>query len=224
MRRILSTKKLLPNQRQYLLNAGFGVVDADFIEVRSTPFAMTGIRENLIFTSANAVRSVAAHPKVQSIRRHPVFCVGDKTADVLDEVGFTVVENTDYGADLAQIISGDYAGESFTFFCGNLRLDTIPNELRAHQVDFNEICVYETALTPQQVSGSFDAIMFYSPSGVESFLKVSHPADAVCICIGTTTAAALSGVTSNVVVANRPLVENVIVQTINYYKDKELNN
>ncbi|HRN99811.1 MAG TPA: uroporphyrinogen-III synthase, partial [Flavobacterium sp.] len=114
MRRILSTKKLLPNQRQYLLNAGFGVVDADFIEVRSTPFAMTGIRETLIFTSANAVRSVAAHPKVQSIRRHPVFCVGDKTADVLDEVGFTVVENTDYGADLAQIISGDYAGESFT--------------------------------------------------------------------------------------------------------------
>lgn len=222
MRRILSTKKLLSNQRQFLLNAGFGVVDADFIEVRPLPFAMTDIRENLIFTSANAVQSVAAHPEVQSIRRHPVFCVGEKTANVLDEVGFTVVENTDYGADLAKIITGNYASESFTFFCGNLRLDTIPNELRAHQVDFNEICVYETALTPQEVSGSFDAILFYSPSGVESFLKVCHPADAVCICIGTTTEAALSGVTSNIVLASKPSVENVIIQAINYYKDQEL--
>ena len=32
--RILSTKKLLPNQKQFLLNANFAVIEADFIEIK----------------------------------------------------------------------------------------------------------------------------------------------------------------------------------------------
>jgi uroporphyrinogen-III synthase len=213
--RILSTKKLLPNQRQYLLSAGMSVVEADFISVSPTVFSLENVNGHLIFTSANAVNAVADHPNVQEIRRNPVFCVGEKTADLLDEVGFTILEKADYGADLAQIIVRDYATESFTLFCGNMRLDTIPDTLSANGITLNEICVYETALTPQTVAPA-DGILFFSPSGVESFLKENTIGDAVCFCIGTTTANAVKPHTDRIIVANKPSVENVIVQAIKF--------
>src|SRR6478672_5480065 len=100
MTRILSTKKLAANQKQFLLNAGFSVIDADFITIKYLQFALDPINDNLIFTSANAVRAVANHPDVQQIRRKPCFCVGEKTAALLDEVGFTVIEIADNAAEL----------------------------------------------------------------------------------------------------------------------------
>jgi uroporphyrinogen-III synthase len=78
--------------------------------------------------------------------------------------------------------------------------------------------VYNTLLTPQKISGTFDGIIFYSPSGVESFLKVNKMTKQTCFCIGTTTAEALENATDNVVIANQPTVENVLIQCINFYK------
>src|ERR1041384_1270552 len=98
--RILSTKKLRPNQKTFLLNAGFSVTDADFISVDSRDFSLAEVKDNLIFTSANAVKAVANHPNVQQIRRNPCFCAGEKAAALLDEVGFTVVEIASDAASL----------------------------------------------------------------------------------------------------------------------------
>lgn len=225
MTRILSTKKLLPNQRQFLLNAAISVVEADFIAVGPIPFTFTDIQDNLIFTSKNAVQAVSAHPDVQSIRRHPAFCVGEKTAELLDEVGFTVLACEDNAEALAKTITEQYADESFTFFCGNLRMDTLPAKLAERRIPCHEIQVYETVLTPVKAEGGFDGILFFSPSGVESFLKENMLSGQTCFCIGETTAAAVQRVTglnpvevTNVVIANKPTVENTIIQCLNHYK------
>lgn len=217
MIRILSTKKLPVNQKQFLLNAGFSVIDTDFIQTKPITFALDDIKENLLFTSANAVKAVANHPEVQDIRRKPCFATSGKTAEVLDEVGFTVIETANDAAGLGMIINEKYPKESFTFFCGNLRLDTLPTWFSEWNIDYNEIQVYETTLTPTAVTPT-DGILFFSPSGVESFLQANALGEQVCFCIGETTAKALENKTDKIIIANKPSVENVIVQCINYYK------
>ncbi|CAM3326140.1 Uroporphyrinogen-III synthase [Flavobacterium longum] len=219
MIRILSTKKLPVNQKQFLLNAGFSVVDADFIQTQPVAFALRDIKQNLIFTSANAVRSVADHPQVQDIRRKPCFATSGKTAEVLDEVGFTVIETADDAAGLGMIINEKYPKESFTFFCGNLRMETLPVWFGEWNIDYNEIPVYETTLTPVKVSET-DGVLFFSPSGVESFLQTNTLGKQTCFCIGETTAKALKDKTDKIIIANKPSVENVIVQCINYFVER----
>ena len=220
--RLLSTKKLLVNQKQFLLNANISVVEADFISIKQQKVAIEIINENLIFTSQNAVLSLVENLEktdtLDLLRKKNVFCVGLKTKALLEENGFNVIAYTGYAADLAEIISLIYSKEKFTFFSGNLRRDTLPEALSEAEVVWNEIQVYETILTPQKISGTFDGILFFSPSGIESYLKNNKITKETCFCIGTTTAEALENITNNVIIANQPTVENVIIQCINFYK------
>lgn len=218
-KRILSTKKLLPNQKQFLLNAGLSVIEADFITVHYTPFRLTDIRQNLIFTSQNAVASFLRQDESRQYMDHPVFCVGIKTKEAAENAGYTVEAVADYGEELAQIIVNGYADRSFTFFSGSLRRDIIPDALTNAGIAFNEIEVYQTLLSPYKINAPLDGILFYSPSGIESYLKENGITDEVCFCIGSTTAQALKDVTGNIVIASKPSVENVIVQCVNYYKN-----
>ncbi len=216
--RILSTKKLQPNQKQYLLNAGLSVLDADFIATQSKTFELEEAEKNLIFTSSNAVASFMQNKKSSGLKSNRVFCVGLKTKELLLQNSFHVEVCTDYAEELAKVIVSGYKEEAFTFFSGNLRMDTIPKALKNAEVKLHEIEVYETILTPHKVNAGINGILFFSPSGVESFLKGNDINQSVCFCIGTTTAKALKGITDNIVVANQPSVENVIIQCINYYK------
>ena len=220
--RLLSTKKLLVNQKQFLLNANISVVEADFISIKQQKVAIEIINENLIFTSQNAVLSLVENLEktdtLDLLRKKNIFCVGLKTKALLEENGFNVIAYTGYAADLAEIISLIYSKEKFTFFSGNLRRDTLPEALSEAEVVWNEIQVYETVLTPQKISGTFDGILFFSPSGIESYLKNNKITKETCFCIGTTTAEALENITNNVIIANQPTVENVIIQCINFYK------
>lgn len=220
--RIVSTKVLLSNQKQELLNANFDVVEADFIKTVDRDFELTELNDNLIFTSQNAVRSFFKHPKFEELKpklqQKNVFCVGLKTKILLSEAGFNVVAYTGYASDLAEIITLIYANESYTFFSGNLRRETLPEALKEAGVKFNEIQVYETSLTPHKIKTPADAILFFSPSGVESYLKENSIKKETCFCIGETTAGALEKITKNIVIANQPSVEDVIEDVIEEYK------
>jgi uroporphyrinogen-III synthase len=215
---ILSTKTLLSNQKQPLLDAGFSVTEANFIKTENSNFDLNGIKENLIFTSQNAAQSVLLHPKSEDLKVKNVFCVGIKTKALLEENGFNVDVYVDYASDLAEIITLIYSNESFTFFSGNLRKETLPKALKAAKVNFNEIQVYETTLTPQKIKTPVDGILFFSPSGVESYLKENKIKNEICFCIGETTASSLEKTTRNIIVADQPSVENVIEDVIEEYK------
>ena len=220
---ILSTKILLRHQKQALLDAGFSVTEANFIKTENSDFDLKEINDNLIFTSQNAAQSVLLHPKCSALKSKKVFCVGMKTKALLEENGFTVEVYVDYASDLAEIITLIYAKESYTFFSGNLRKETLPKALKAAKVNFNEIQVYETTLTPQKIAskggeGRFDGILFFSPSGVESYLSANKIKNEICFCIGETTASSLDKTTRNIIVADQPSVDNVIQDVIEEYK------
>lgn len=218
MIRVLSTKRLEPNQRQYLLNRGISVVEADFIDVSYIPFDINETKENLIFTSQNGFTGFLKGNSGIDYKERDVFCVGNVTGEVIAGAGYNVVATTDYGTDLAEVIVNEHADKSFTFFSGSLRRDILPDALRNAGIDFNEVRVYETVLTPHQINAKLNGILFYSPSGVESYLKENSITDETCFCIGNTTAAALKSFTDKIVIATKPSIENVIVQVRNYYK------
>lgn len=217
--RVLSTKKLLVNHKQYLLNAGLTVVEADFITIQYTPFELKDIRQNLLFTSQNAFASFLLNEESANYKSRAIFCVGSKTKEAIEKAGYTVLASTDYAEELAEIITKEHAAESFTFFSGSMRRETLPEALANAKIDFNEIKVYKTVLSPHKINSTLNGILFYSPSGIESYLEENNIGDAVCFCIGTTTAEALKGITGNIVIANKPTVENLIIQCINYYKE-----
>ena len=215
---ILSTKKLLPNQKQLLLVANISVIEEDFIETKIKNFELSKINGNLIFTSQNAVESILQHPKCNELKSKNVFSVGMKTKDLLTENGFNVIAYTGYAADLAEIISLIYSKESYTFFSGNLRRDVLPNTLKENGITFNEIEVYQTNITSKKITNKLDGILLFSPSAVESYLKMNTIKDEMCFCIGETTAESLENKkVKNIIIAEKPSVENMIAKVIEYY-------
>jgi uroporphyrinogen-III synthase len=217
--RVLSTKKLQPNQKQYLLNAGLAVIEADFIGISYKPFEIKIVTQNIIFTSQNAFKSFLLNDDAEGFKDSKIFCVGSKTKQFIEGKGYKVFASAEYAEYLAEVIITGHAGEDFIFFSGSMRRDTLPDALIKANVNYVEVEVYETVLTPQKISAHLDGILFYSLSGIESFLKKNTITNQTCFCIGTTTSAALNGLTENIVVANKPSIENVIVQCINYYKN-----
>ena len=210
--RILSTKKLSEKQKQTLLTANFSVFDADYIAVQNKDFDIDKTNDYLIFTSQNAVESVLRNKKVTAINIKKCFCVGEKTKALLEENGFEVIEYSEYAAELASLICNQYPKSSFTFFCGNMRRNFLPDALRLVQISLEEIEVYDTILTPHKIDFTPDGILFFSPSGVKSYLQENKIEDEICFCIGNTTAEALKQVTPNRIIANQPTIESVLMK------------
>ena len=218
--RIVSTKILTSHQKQVLADNNFEVAEADFIKIDNKEFELKDINANLIFTSQNAAQSIINHPKSEELKSKNVFCVGLKTKILLSESGFNVIAYTGYASDLAEIITLIYSSESYTFFSGNLRKETLITALAAANIKLKEIQVYQTTLTPQKVKGPFNGILFFSPSGVESYLSANVIKKETCFCIGETTAEALYKITKNIIIAQNPSVEDVIEDVIKYYKQE----
>ena len=100
-----------------------------------------------------------------------------------------------------------------------MRRDFLPDTLRLVNITLNEVEVYETILTPHKIDFTPNGILFFSPSGVQSYLQENKIENENCFCIGNTTAEALKLVTSNRIIAHQPTVENVVMKCIEDYKN-----
>lgn len=215
---LLSTKKLTRPQRSLLINAGLGVVEKDFIKIVPLDFSLEEIPENVIFTSKNAVKMILNKDLSNEVRQKKIFCVGEKTAGFLEEEEFNVTEVANYGADLAEIILQKYLNEKFLFFCGKIRNDDLPQQLKQNNVVLTEVEVYDTQPAPRRYDRHFNGILFFSPSGVASFCSENEIGESIAFCIGKTTASEAEKHTHNIVIANKPSIENLIVQAVKKLK------
>ena len=211
---VLSTKKITEPQRSLLLQAGIGLVEYNAIAIEEVDFEAEEKIENAIITSQNTVNALIDNKALIE----NCFCVGEKTKKMLEANGHQVKVMTDYGKELAEIIVRDYADKKFTFFCGNLRRDELPELLTKNKVVFTEIEVYKTLLKPKKFERSFDGVLLFSPSAVESFVKENSLKNTTAFCIGTTTAAEAEKHTNKIIIATKPTIENVIVQVVKNLK------
>lgn len=215
---ILSTKKLMPGQRELLLNRGIGLVERNFISIIPIPFEIQDIPDNIIFTSKNSVKAILDHPLKKQFQQKNIFCVGEKTADFLRQNGFRVFKTKNYGAELASDIVENHSREKFLFCCGKKRHDAIPEALKRAGADLQEVEVYDTQPRPKKIDRIFDGVLFFSPSAVKSYCSENKLSESVAFCIGTTTSAEAEKYTDNIILASKPSVENVIVQVVRYFK------
>lgn len=211
---VLSTKKLEKAQQQLLLNADIGFVEYDAIKVVPLSFQQIESVENAIITSQNTVKYLVEN----KIAITNCFCVGTKTKQLLERYNYTVIEVTDYGSSLGKKIVTHQADKNFTFFCGKKRRDELPNLLREQNISFNEVHVYDTLLNPQIFRRTFDGVLFFSPSGVQSFAQNNSLENTIAFCIGNTTATEVKKHTQHVILATKPTIENVIVQVVKKLK------
>lgn len=174
----------------------------------------------VIFTSAQAVAAV-------------INCLGDENPDwsICCISGATktallaffdegkIIASAKDAIDLLEAME-EMVAQKVVFFCGHKRLDTIPVRLLDRGFELIECKVYDTFFKPQKMSGIFDALLFFSPSGVDSFFMMNEICkDAVLFSIGKTTAKALQQKVNNEVIISAQPDKNILVQTvIDFYK------
>lgn len=212
---ILSTKKLTDWQRG-LFNQSLAITDTDFISIEYIQANIKNTPSAVIFTSQNAVVSVLEFNAENLFNYDNIFCVGDKTKSLLETNGFKVTHCEKYGADLANFIVNQQIKE-VTFFCGDIRLDEIPAKLAANNIRVQEVIVYKTLQKNINVTDNFDGVMFFSPSGVKSYIAAKNDVKPKAFCIGTTTALTASEYFKDVLVSDNPTIEDVIHKVNQYY-------
>ncbi|TMU54936.1 uroporphyrinogen-III synthase [Flagellimonas algicola] len=218
MKTVLSTKVLSHSQKELFLNSGIGLVEYNALKFNFLEVDIPQHITHLIFTSKNAVRAFLDQTPQLQVSNYSVFCVGEKTKLLLEKNYLNVVKMAENASELAHFIQKQRPKEHFLFICGNRRREELPNILSENNIRYDEIEVYQTELVPKKFNRSFEGLLFFSPSGIKSFLLENSIKDSWLFCIGHTTAQEAKKYSKKLIIANKPTVENVLVQAINKLK------
>ncbi len=152
---------------------------------------IAGETRTVIFTSMNAVDAVTT--VVTAPVHWNIYCIGNTTKKLILEKLPTarIVATGESAARLAERLVDDGVKEA-VFFCGNIRRDELPNKLRSEGGMVEEVIVYETQERPTVLTKEYDAVLFFSPSAVNSFFSTNKiPKQTEVFAIGKTTAEAI---------------------------------
>jgi uroporphyrinogen-III synthase len=174
------------------------------------------------FTSANAVAAVIE--QLQAAPRWTLYVISGNTWEQAaaffgDHAIAGIAAN---GRQLAAKIIADGIQE-LVFFCGDKRLDVLPETLEQQGIRVRQYVVYTNTPTPVQLTKAYEAVLFFSPTAAESFFSVNQLPDHVPLfAIGSTTAAALGSYCSNpVFTAARPSKASVAATAMHYFKEQQ---
>ena len=216
--RLLSTKILPKDFRDLLLMHQFSLVEQSFIKI--TPLEnpkIDTIFDALIFTSKNAVETVFSSPKIiKMIEGKVAYCVGKKTAMLLDKNGQKVLKIVKNSSELALFLSKNNKYQSFSYFCGKLRIPDLENILSANGIKIQPIEVYDTQLKNQRVKGHFDGILFFSPSGVRGYAQSNGFENTHSFCLGPSTAKEVALYTDDYTIAKEPNESQLLLSIKNH--------
>ena len=224
--KVLSTKKLEPSLITQAKENDIEIVEQEFITVRpivskekqdEVSHWLMNRDVDVVFTSANAVEAVKNYLDKNNSRNF--FCISGKTKSALlsyisnEQIKATAA----YGKDLAQRIIKLQAKEVI-FFCGNRRRDELPNILKEVGIIVHEVIVYETIETPSLSTGDFDAVLFFSPSAVESFFSLNKLKKQIaCFAIGETTANSIIDFSDNRIIISKSPDQETLLASVQLY-------
>ncbi len=173
-----------------------------------------------VFTSMNAVEAVIKHLK--TMPQWDIYCLGGITKElVFDFFGEAMVTATAKNASvLADKIMHAQTVKEVVFFCGDHRLDELPETLRHNHIEVKELVVYTTIQLPVFIEKNYTGIIFFSPSAVHSFFSMNTIAtNVVLFSIGKTTTATIQTYCSNKIITSEwPGKEQMIENVINYFR------
>lgn len=149
------------------------------------------IYNNIALTSRTGVEAFLVllnqlHPDRDAYR---IFCLGQATQQAVLKGGLRVQATAPNAAALADEILKQSDIHAVTHICGNRRRDELSAKLKSAGVEVLDVVAYRTEMTPIALTRPYDAIVFFSPSAVDSFLSQNTLTDIPCFCIGETTEA-----------------------------------
>ena len=225
---ILSTAELEPSLSKETRAKGINIDILPFIkteplqniEIQQEIETIAGLTATVVFTSMNAVEAVAEIIYDQQPIWN-IYCTGSITEALIRKLfPLSVVCGKGENAnELALVILQDEPESEVTFFCGDRRRDELPNKLRDAGLEVNEIIVYQTILNPHRLEKQYAAILFYSPSGVESFFSMNKiKENTVLFAIGKTTALSIQQHTSGrIIMPASPSKEMLVKEVIDFF-------
>lgn len=225
---ILSTKELDENSLLTAREKGIRIDVSPFIrtepvtsvEVQQEVESALIMQATVVFTSANAVEAVCAYiTDAQPVWN--MYCIGNNTASLAEDY-FPMSKlkgKANNAHDLASLMLDADDFEEVLFFCGDMRRDELPAWLRQHDIEVIEVVVYQTISIPHKVSPHYKAVLFFSPSGVDSFFTMNKlTPETPVFAIGNTTARAVRKLCPNpVLIPDRPSREELVASVIDYY-------
>ena len=219
--RIYSTKKLSEIQKKSL-GKSILLEDSDFVKTHYNKISkkvMKSQLENVVITSQNGVEAILNSFDKNEINFKNIFCVGNKTKELIEKRIGKVVFCSKNALKLAEHISMETKIKELTYFCSDIRLDFLPNYLQENNIIVNEIESYKTTSSSLKIDDSVSGLLFFSPSGVESYLEKNHN-NKIAFCIGETTALEARKYFKNVQVASTSEIGSILELANNYYKNK----
>ena len=213
---ILSTKKLDVALRERIVHNGLAYMEYDAIHVNPVSFELPAPKDYVIFSSKNAVKTVLK--SAYALANTQVLCVGKQSEELLFKKNIKTIKTAKNMAELVIFIEKIAKDASFLHFCGNRRLPLLAKKMTAWKANFKEIEVYNTTPNVKKINAAPDAILFYSPSGVESHTNINTIGNSSCFCIGETTAKALPEQPKKLVVLENPSIQTLVAKAIQHLK------
>jgi uroporphyrinogen-III synthase len=225
---VLCTRPLPLSLMDEAAAVGITIDELSFIETESIlsvevqqeiELAATEIA-TVVFTSMNAVDAVTifldGHQPDWSI-----YAIGTATARLIKEYfgERNIAGTASDAAALAKLIAADRFTDEVIFFCGDQRRDELPDILKQHDIEVNEIVVYQTIATPHKIEKDYFGILFFSPTAVQSFFSKNKVAGrTILFAIGNTTANEIRKFSNNkIIISDEPGKENLVAKMIEYF-------
>ena len=215
---VFSTKSLSLSQVK-LFHNNISSSSSDFIKIRSNRIPSKVVKEpieNVVITSKNGVEALLDNFSKDELNFKNIFCVGRRTKKLIEQKIGPVSHVEKNVQKLAEYLSRKLKKGQVTYFCSDLRLDTLPDVLSKNGIHVIEVIAYKTMHSPELISNDIVGVMFYSPSTVDSYLK-ENSTDKVAFCLGESTAKQARKYFEKVEVAKVPTVESVIEMVNLYY-------
>lgn len=152
--------------------------------LRIEPLTDTDLPEGpwtaVLFTSANAVRAVARHPRFGELAGLPAFTVGRRTQVAAAAAGFDPVASADGDVTrLAGLVAGSAGpGEALLYCVGEDRSGDLAATLAARGLAVETACVYRAAMVSDLApavraalaAGAVEAVLHYSARTAAAFV------------------------------------------------------
>lgn len=234
--KVLSTKKLEPSLIELAKKNDIEIIEQEFISINPIRNQETfnrilgfinGKILNIALTSTNAVDALNSYMHFNDtylVADWNIFCLSGKTKEAVMNA-LLLRKNIAGEASNATELAGEIISKGvkeIVFFCSDKRRDELPTTLKNANIKVHEVIVYETTETPVTVSNDFDAVLFFSPSGVQSFFSANElNEDSVCFAIGRTTATSIATYTQNKIINSIiPDPKMMIEEAIEYFKQE----
>ncbi len=188
---VLSTRSLNSQYAASLKQSGWRFFTHNFIQkkIDLSNISANSLRQHIVLTSQTGVQAFVQLLGSLKLNRSrfSIFCISKATRLKALQHGLNVAGCADNALALAETICRTQTVTGVSCICSNLHRNDLSEYLTNAGIEVNILQAYTTLLTPIKIDFPYHALLFFSPSAVDSFLVQNTAPQAPCFCIGKTT-------------------------------------